>query len=351
MSWVRQIARPDIVALEAYEHAAWEPELTRLHANELPWRSPGDESRAGLNRYPEPQPRALLERLALLYGVAPHAVLVGRGSDEAIDLLVRAFCRAGEDAVLTLTPSFGMYAAAARIQGAQLLSVPLRPGAGFALDANAVLARCTPAVKLVFLCSPNNPTGNLLNEAVILAIADALAGRALVVVDEAYIEFAGRESLAREVQRRPQLAVLRTLSKAHGLAGARCGALIADPEVIALLRKVIAPYAIPQLAIEALLRLLEPPALVAVGGRIALLRAERSRLLAALARLPRVTRVWPSDANFLLAQFTDASAALERARDARLLVRDARAYPGLPQSLRITVGTAAQNEQLLEAWR
>ena len=351
MSWVSQIARPDIVALEAYEHAAWEPELTRLHANELPWRIPGDESCAGLNRYPEPQPRALIERLAGLYRVAADALLVGRGSDEAIDLLVRSFCRAGEDAVVACTPTFGMYAVAARIQGARLLDVPLRASEGFALDVSGVLARCTPAVKLVFLCSPNNPTGNLLSEAGILAIADALAARALVVVDEAYIEFAGRESLAQQVRRRPQLAVLRTLSKAHGLAGARCGALIADPEVIALLRKVIAPYAIPQLALEALLALLEPPQLAAMRERIALVRAERERMRAALARLPGVTHVWPSDANFLLAQFTDATAALERARAARLLVRDARAYPGLPHALRITVGTAAQNEQLLEAWR
>jgi len=351
VSWVSQIARPDIVALEAYEHAAWEPELTRLHANELPWRIPGDESCAGLNRYPEPQPRALIERLAGLYRVAADALLVGRGSDEAIDLLVRSFCRAGEDAVVACTPTFGMYAVAARIQGARLLDVPLRASEGFALDVSGVLARCTPAVKLVFLCSPNNPTGNLLSEAGILAIADALAARALVVVDEAYIEFAGRESLAQQVRRRPQLAVLRTLSKAHGLAGARCGALIADPEVIALLRKVIAPYAIPQLALEALLALLEPPQLAAMRERIALVRAERERMRAALARLPGVTHVWPSDANFLLAQFTDATAALERARAARLLVRDARAYPGLPHALRITVGTAAQNEQLLEAWR
>jgi histidinol-phosphate aminotransferase len=351
VSWVRQIARPDIVALEAYEHAAWEPGLTRLHANELPWRSPGDESRAGLNRYPEPQPRALIERLADLYRVAPDALLVGRGSDEAIDLLVRSFCRAGEDAVLICTPTFGMYAVAARIQGAQLLSVPLCASAGFALDVSAVLARCTPAVKLVFLCSPNNPTGNLLSEAPILAIADALVARALVVVDEAYIEFAGRESLAQQVRQRPQLAVLRTLSKAHGLAGARCGALIADPEVIALLRKVIAPYAIGQLTLETLLGLLEPPQLAAMRERIALVRAERERMRGALARLPGVTRVWPSEANFLLAQFTDAAAALERARAASLLVRDARAYPGLPHALRVTVGTTAQNEQLLEAWR
>jgi histidinol-phosphate aminotransferase len=351
VSWVSRIARPDIVALEAYEHAAWEPGLTRLHANELPWRIRGDESRAGLNRYPEPQPRALIERLAGLYRVAADALLVGRGSDEAIDLLVRSFCRAGEDAVLVCTPTFGMYAVAARIQGARLLDVPLRASEDFALDVSGVLARCTPAVKLVFLCSPNNPTGNLVSEAAILAIADALAARALVVVDEAYIEFAGRESLAQQVRGRPQLAVLRTLSKAHGLAGARCGALIADPEVIALLRKVIAPYAIPQPALEALLALLEPPQLAAMRERIALVRAERERMREALARLPGVTHVWPSDANFLLAQFTDATAALERARAACLLVRDTRACPGLPRALRITVGTAAQNEQLLEAWR
>jgi len=187
---------------------------------------------------------------------------------------------------------------------------------------------------------------------VILAIADALAGRALVVVDEAYIEFAGRESLAREVA-----AAAAACRAAHAVQGPRprrrtLRALIADPEVIALLRKVIAPYAVSAAGDRgALLRLLEPAALLAVGERIALLRAERSRMLAALAQLPRVTRVWPSDANFLLAQFSDATAALERAREgAAAGTRCARLSGVLPQSLRITVGTAAQNEQLLEAW-
>jgi histidinol-phosphate aminotransferase len=350
MSWVTQLARPDIVALKPYEHAAWEPGLTRLHANELPWRAVGDESAAGLNRYPEPQPRALIERLAALYGVAPQSVLAGRGSDESIDLLVRTFCRAGEDAVLICPPTFGMYAVAARIQGARVLSAPLCPEQGFALEAPAVLAGCIPEVKLVFLCSPNNPTGNLLREEAILAVADALAGRALVVVDEAYLEFATRASLAQHLPRRPQLAVLRTLSKAHALAGARCGALLADPEVIALLRKVIPPYAIAQLTLEAVARALEPPQLAATHERIAQVRAERRRLLQALPQLPGVTRVWPSDANFILAQFSYAAAALARARSARLLVRDARGYPGLPDALRITVGTAAENDRLLEAW-
>jgi len=351
MSWVTELARPEIVALKPYEHAAWEPGLERLHANELPWRAQGDESLAGLNRYPEPQPRALIERLAALYGAAPESILAGRGSDEAIDLLVRAFCRAGRDAVLVCPPTFAMYAVAARIQGAQVATVPLRADAGFALDERAVVEGCAADVKIVFLCSPNNPSGNLLDEQTIVRIAERLAGRALLVVDEAYLEFADTPSLARHLAKLPHLAILRTLSKAHGLAGARCGTLIADPEVIALLRKVMPPYAIAQSTLEAVLGLLEPARLADAGKRIALIRAERERLTAALAALPRVVRVWPSAANFVLGEFTDAGAALERARDARLLVRDARGYPGLGRALRITIGSIEQNNRLLEAWR
>jgi len=351
MSWVTELARPEIVALKAYEHAAWEPQLERLHANELPWRASGDESLAGLNRYPEPQPRALIERLAALYGAAPESILAGRGSDEAIDLLVRAFCRAGRDTVLVCPPTFAMYAVAARIQGAHVATVPLRAAAGFALDERAVLEQCTADVKLVFLCSPNNPSGNLLDEPTIVRIAGKLAGRALLVVDEAYLEFASTHSLARHLAELPHLAILRTLSKAYGLAGARCGTLIADPEVIALLRKVMPPYAIAQLTLEAVLKLLEPAKLADASKRIALIRAERERLTAALAAMPQVVRVWPSAANFVLAEFTDAGAALQRARDARLLVRDARGYPGLGRALRITIGSIEQNDRLLEAWR
>jgi histidinol-phosphate aminotransferase len=351
MSWINELARPDILALKAYEHASWEPSLERLHANELPWRPDGDDSTAGLNRYPEPQPRVLVEGLAALYGVTPQSVLVGRGSDEAIDLLTRSFCRAERDAVLVCPPTFGMYAVSARIQGAQVVTVPLLADAGFALDERSLLERCTQNVKLVFLCSPNNPTGNLLDEETVLRIAVKLAGRAVVVVDEAYIEFAGAQSLARYLPRLPHLAILRTLSKAHGLAGARCGTLIADPEVVRLLRKVIPPYAIPQLTLEAVMRRLEPASLAESRANIERIRGERERLMAALPRLARVVRVWPSDANFILAQFNDAGAALQLARDTRLLVRDARGYPGLGEALRITVGTTEQNNRLLEAWQ
>lgn len=351
MSWVRQLARPEIFDLKSYAHAAWEPELTRLHANELPWRSIGDDSRAGLNRYPEPQPRALIERLAELYQVSPGRVLATRGSDEAIDLLMRAFCRAEYDSIVVCPPTFGMYTVAAQIQGAWVLSVPLRAADGFSLDEEAVLkATASCQVKIVFLCSPNNPTGNLMDAAAILRIADKLAGRTLVVVDEAYLEFSGTESLARKIPRHTNLCVLRTLSKAHGLAGARLGCLIAEPEVVRLLRKVIAPYAITQLTIEAVLRLLDPGSRPALEERIEMIRAERSRVSRALVGLPSVSRVWPSAANFVLAEFRDAVGALARARNARLLVRDARAYAELGNALRITIGASAQNNRLLQAW-
>jgi histidinol-phosphate aminotransferase len=351
MSWVTELARPDIVALKAYEHAVWEPSFERLHANELPWRSFADESAAGLNRYPEPQPRALVERLASLYDVSPASVLVGRGSDEAIDLLTRGFCRAGHDGVIICPPTFGMYAVAARIQGAEVVTVPLRADRGFALDEQAVLERCTGAIKLVFLCSPNNPTGNLLSEDTVLRLTRALEGKAVVVVDEAYIEFSGAQSFARHIREFPHLAVLRTLSKAYALAGARCGTLIADPEVVSLLRKVIPPYAIAQLSMEAVLKVLEPAQLAVSTARLDSIRTQRARLLATLPALGGVTRVWPSAANFVLAEFEDAPRALARARAASLLIRDVRGYPGLGRCLRITIGSVEQNDRLLEAIR
>ncbi|HUI60612.1 MAG TPA: histidinol-phosphate transaminase [Steroidobacteraceae bacterium] len=351
MSWVRQLARPDIVALEAYEHAIWDPTLERLHANELPWRAMADDSQAGLNRYPEPQPRALIERLASLYGVAPECVLVGRGSDEAIDLLTRGFCRAGTDAVIICPPTFGMYCVAARIQGAEVIQVPLRAAADFALDEQAVLERCTGNVKLVFLCSPNNPTGNRLDEEAVLRLATALAGRAILVVDEAYIEFAEAASLARHIRALPQLAILRTLSKAHALAGARCGTLIAEPEIIALLRKVIPPYALAQQTTESVLKALEPSQLRIARAQIDTIRQERQRMLTELPRMAGVRRVWPSQANFVLASFAEPGEALARARAARLLIRDVRGYLGLQSCLRITVGSPEQNSRLLEALR
>jgi len=349
VSWISDLARPDIVALKAYEHAKWDPALERLHANELPWRSIGDDSAAGLNRYPEPQPRQLLDCLASLYAMPREYVLVGRGSDEPIDLLVRAFCRAGQDSVVICPPTFGMYSVAAAIQGAGVIPVPLRGAQDFELDEKAVLEQCGANVKLVFLCSPNNPTGNLLDPEAILRLAAAVRERAIVAVDEAYIEFSGAPSLSRHIERLPNLAILRTLSKAYALAGARCGALLAHPEIIALLRKVIPPYAIAELSMEAVLKVLEPGSLEVSQARLQTLRAERARLEYALRRIPGVERLWNSRSNFVLVRFKDAATALARTRDARLLIRDVRGYPGLEGCLRITVGTPDQNTRLLEA--
>jgi histidinol-phosphate aminotransferase len=349
MSWLSDIARAQIVALKAYEHAHWEPGLVRLHANELPWRAPSDASVEGLNRYPEPHPFALSERLGELYGVPGNSVLAGRGSDEAIDLLTRVYCRAGQDAVVITPPTFGMYSVAARIQGAEVIAVPLRREAGYALDAAGLRAALTPAVKLVYLCSPNNPTGNSMERAEVLRLARELEGRALLVVDEAYVEFSSQPSLAPELAAHPGLVVLRTLSKAYGLAGARCGALLAAPEIVALLRRVIQPYAVTQLTIEAVFAALQPTSLATANARMRLLVAERTRLAAALAQLPGVLRVWPSDANFLLVEFADPAATLARTHAAGLLVRDQRAAPTLASALRISIGAREQNDRLLEA--
>ncbi len=349
MSWITDIARPDILLLTPYQHAAWEPSLVRLHANELPWRADSDASEVGLNRYPEPHPHALAARLAQLYGVDNEAVLPCRGSDEAIDLLTRCYARCGRDAIVITPPTFGMYSLCARVQGAMIIEVPLSREAGFRVDVPALLKAVTSSVKLVFLCSPNNPTGNAVNRAAVLTLAAALAGRALLVIDEAYVEFSGAPSLVDALHTTPGLVVLRTLSKAHGLAGARCGAVLANPQVIALLRRVIQPYAVSQLTIEAVFRALESTALDAARERIQRVIVERDRLADALAARSTVRHVWPSAANFLLVDFADAGAALQRARAAGLLIRDLRHLPSLPQSLRISVGTPENNDRLLVA--
>ena len=344
---VLALARPEIVALKAYSHASWDPAFDRLHANELPWRAETDRTAAGLNRYPEPHPHELAARLAQLYGVRAEQLLPGRGSDESIDLVVRGFCRAGIDNVIICPPTFGMYSVAARIQGAAVREVPLLRERGYALDTEGVLAAADANTRIVFLCSPNNPTGNALEPAAVEQLLAALAGRALVVVDEAYIEFSGDTSLAGSLARFPHLVVLRTLSKAYGLAGARVGSLIANPELVALLGKVIPPYSIPQLTIEAVFATLAAPQLAVQRERVAQVRAERERLAAALRGCRGVRKVWPSVSNFLLTDFEAPEAALEAARRARLLIRDMRNVS--PQSLRISVGTPEQNDRLIRS--
>jgi histidinol-phosphate aminotransferase len=342
---VLELARPEIIALKAYAHASWDPAFERLHANELPWRAETDRTLAGLNRYPEPHPHELAARLAALYGVEAAQLLPGRGSDESIDLVVRGFCRAGVDNVIICPPTFGMYEVAANIQGAQIRKVPLLRERGFGLDVDGLLRARDQNTKIVFLCSPNNPTGNGIDGNSIERVLAAFNG--LVVVDEAYVEFTGAEGFTPWVSRYPNLVVLRTLSKAFGLAGARVGSLIAAPEIVGLLAKVIPPYSIPQPTIETVFATLAPSQLAIQRERVKQVRAERERLRAALAAAPTVLKVWPSEANFLLVDFVDAEAALAAARSARLLIRDMRSVS--PQSLRISVGSPEQNDRLIRS--
>lgn len=347
MSAIRALARPELLNLKPYSHAAWLPSLTRLHANEAPWRPAGDTGSIGLNRYPEPQPVALLERFAALYGVPATNILATRGSDEGIDVLSRLFLRAGMDAILQCTPTFGMYQVAARIQGAGVIEVPLERTQGWQLDPERLLAAWTPQIKIVYLCSPNNPTGNLLDPAAIASVCEALSGKAIVVVDEAYIEWTTTPSVTAWLDRYPTLAILRTMSKAHALAGARVGALIASAELIDFGRRIIPPYCLSQPTIEAALRALAPEELAASRIKLAALLGERDYLRAGLAGSKLVERIWSSDANFLLVESPDGDTFMRASIDGGSIVRDLRANPALPRAVRVTVGTRQENDALL----
>lgn len=343
---VLDLARAEIRALQPYSSARMEASGGQLllNANESAWAPTGDAC-TGCNRYPQPQPAALLDVLSRLYGVRHEQLLVGRGSDEAIDLLVRAFCRAGRDAILIQPPTFGMYAVSAHIQDAAVVEAPLR--GDFTLDVDAVLAAVTDAVKLVFVCTPNNPAGSVVPRAGIERLARGLDGRALLVVDEAYVEFADGDSVADLLDRYDNLAVLRTLSKAWALAGARIGCLLAHPDVIALLRRIMPPYPLPLPSVDAALLALSGWGQANARAHIDMVRAERARMRAALASLPGVRSVLPSQANFLTVRFDDAETAYRRLFDAGIVVRDVRRHPGLGDALRITIGTPADNAQVL----
>ncbi|KGQ18476.1 Histidinol-phosphate aminotransferase [Lysobacter dokdonensis DS-58] len=323
-----------------------------LNANEACDRSSADPSGA-VRRYPSPQPEGLVARLARLYGCDPARLLVGRGSDEAIDLLVRAFCAPSRDAVLATPPVFGMYAVSARLHGARVVEAPLfDDGEDFRIDFDAVAqAAVALHAKLVFLCSPGNPAGGVAPREAVVGLARRLDGRALVIVDEAYVEFAEAPALVREVAALRNLVVLRTLSKAHALAGARIGCAIADPDVIAALRRCQAPYPIPASSAEVAVAALSPTSLETTASRITATKQARDRLRESLRMLPGVRRVYPSQANFLLVRFADAEGAWRALCNAGIVVRDMRAMPRLHDALRITIGTADENARLLAALR
>ena len=321
-----------------------------LNANESAWANPSDAD-ATLRRYPDPQPRGLRSMLASLYDVEPSQLLVGRGSDEAIDLLVRAFCAPGQGAVAIAPPVFGMYAVCARLHGARIVEVPLVDGErGLCVDLKALGdAALANGASLVFLCSPGNPSGEALPLIDVASLAIRLRGKALVVVDEAYGEYSDVPSATALFPAHENIAVLRTLSKAHALAAARVGCVLGAPELIEALRRCQAPYPVPTPCAELALAGLSPAALAQTRERVALVKSERARLQAALASTAGVLRVYPSQGNYLLVRFADAESAFRALLAVGVVVRDQRAAPQLGNALRITIGSPEQNDRLLAA--
>ncbi len=354
MTSVLDLVRPDLRAFAGYASARREKATGHvwLNANESPWPSSADRG-LGLNRYPEPQPAALRARMAEVYGVPPERMMVTRGSDEGIDLLVRAFCRAGIDGVLIAPPCFGMYAVSARLQNAPLIEVPLRDDGGrFSLDLTAVEDVLTHGdVRTVFLCSPANPTGQTLSLKDVRRLARAATGRAVLVIDEAYVEFSSLGSARPLLDEFPHLVLLRTLSKAYAMAGARIGAVLADPDVIAVLRNLSAPYPVPAPSARLALEALSDIGRAESRERIATTVRERIALARALSGLKGVVRVYGSEGNFLLVRFARAEAAFQHLLARGVVVRDMRAMPQLDDALRISVGTPDENKAVIAALR
>lgn len=351
---VLRLARPEIAALAPYAsaRALAGHDGILLNANESPW-PPWQDPGLDLNRYPEPQPAALKTRLAELYGVDPARLLITRGSDEGIDLLVRAFCRPGQDRVLVCPPCFGLYALSARIQGAEVIEAPLVESPDrwrLPVDLAARAAGC----KLVFVCSPNNPTGDLLSEEEVGTLARAIDDQGLLVIDEAYVEFAPHASLMHLQRRHPNIVVLRTLSKAHALAGCRIGTVIADPEVIALLRRIIAPYPLPTPTVAAALAALSSEGIAGTQARIAQILEHKQALVQVLRSHPEIRQVWPGTANFVLVRASDGPRLVRDADLAGIRLRDQSAQHGLRDCVRITIGTPLENRRLtdfLQQWK
>ena len=342
---IADLARANIRALSPYQSARrlGGAGHTWLNANEAPDAPALHLSKSDYNRYPEPQPAAVINAYAAYAGLTPENVLVSRGGDEAIELLLKTFCEPG-DAVLHCPPTYGMYAVSAATLGLPQKTMPLT--AAWQLDLPAI-EKALPGVKILYICNPNNPTGTLLHRADLLALLKMTAGRAIVAVDEAYIEYSPAESLVDALPHYPHLAIIRTLSKAFALAGLRCGFTLANPELIALLQKTIAPYPLPGPVADLAAQALQTDGLAAMRARVATTLAEREHFAAALRALPAVKHVEPSGANFLLIHCHDGPRTFAALSAAGIITRSQQNALGLADHIRITIGSAAEMAETL----
>ena len=342
---ISQLSRKNVQALTPYQSArrlggngdVW------LNANEYAVSPNFNLTDHTFNRYPEPQPQAVIEGYARYAGVKPENVLVSRGGDESIELIIRAFCEPN-DSILYCPPTYGMYAVSADTCGIAAKTVPL---ADFQLDLPQIQANLE-GVKVVFVCSPNNPTGNLIKRSDLLELLQITAGKAIVVVDEAYIEFCSEASLVSELKHFPHLAIIRTLSKAFALAGLRCGFTLANAELIGVLQKVIAPYPLPVPVSDIAAQALSPQGIEQMKARVAEVIALRTELQKNLENQPLVEKVFDSEANYLLFKCKDGQKVFNALWDKGIILRDQHKALGLANCIRITVGTAQENRRAVE---
>nr|WP_154324780.1 histidinol-phosphate transaminase [Pantoea sp. 201603H] len=345
---IEALARANVRALTPYQSArrlggkgdVW------LNANEYPVAVPFELSQQTLNRYPECQPTQVIERYAAYAGLLAEQVLVSRGADEGIELLMRAFCEPGKDAVLFCPPTYGMYSVSAETIGIEYRTVPTRED--WQLDLSAIAAQLN-GVKLVYLCSPNNPTGNLVNPDEIRQLLEMTRGNALVVADEAYIEFCPQASLTTWLKDYPHLVILRTLSKAFALAGLRCGFTLANKPVIDLLMKVIAPYPLSTPVADIAAQALSDHGIALMREHVAEILATRRLLIDALKTCDCVEQVFDSETNYVLARFTASSQVFKTLWDEGIILRDQNKQPGLAGCLRISIGTREECQRTIAA--
>jgi histidinol-phosphate aminotransferase len=338
MADIEKLVRNNILDLIPYSSARDEYSgegAILMDANENPYNPP-------FNRYPDPKQGKLRNRLAGMLGLRTDNIFVGNGSDEAIDLLLRVFCIPGSDRITVMDPSYGMYKVCADVNGVATDLVALNED--FSLDPERILAAAGPATKLIFLCSPNNPTSNLMETRAVLQILDEFRG--ILVVDEAYVDFSGGAGLLGLLVEYPGLVLLRTLSKAWAGAGIRLGMALGDPKLIALMNKVKYPYNVNILTQEKALEMLDQVQLKDEWVRLIL--TERQRLAGALSRLEQVEKVFPSDANFMLVRVSDPQGLYDHLAGGGVIVRNRSGMTHCEGCLRITVGTPDENDRLLE---
>ena len=345
-NWPENIARKAIVNFAAYSARGGATGALHLDANESPYAPPPVRGAQGYNRYPEQQPTALQQRLAGLYGTSAERLMVGRGADEAIEILLRTFCEDGKDNILICSPTFGYYKTCAQIQGAGIIDVPLTKD--YQWDSAAVMkaAKAAENLKVIFLCTPNNPTGTVIKDDLVEQLCEACPNT-LIVIDEAYEEFSTTPSYIPKTETYQNLVVMRTLSKAYALAGVRGGVAIADPRVIELMLKVLPPYPIARPVEDAILAALSPAAMSTHAARLEEWLSERERMYNQLQKSSFISKVWPSEANFLLIDVKDDEALMRELERRQVKIRDYRATTG---HMRISIGSPEENTIALQAF-